>query len=224
MQKKQTPWRPQWSSQDRLGRVAAFREQLERRRSIRAFDPDRIPPLEIVTEAVRAAASAPSGANMQPWHFSVVRDPEIKSRIRDGAEAEERENYAHRMGAEMLAAVSSLGTTPMKLFLEQAPYLIVVFRQAWGIEATPTGDQQRRKHFYTTESVGIAVGFLIVALHSAGLSSLTHTPSPMRFLNDILDRPANERPFVLMPVGYPAADATVPPLLRKPLDAVMEIH
>ena len=196
-------------------RAEAFRKDLQRRRTIRDFS-DRPVPRTIIEECIRTAASAPSGAHMQPWKFVAVSDPATKHRIRLAAEEEERHFYDHRASGEWLEALAILGTDARKPFLDTAPWLIAIFEERWG--ATPGGE--RRKHYYPTESVGIATGFLIAALHNAGLATLTHTPSPMRFLNEILGRPRNERPFLLMVVGYPAPGATVPDLQRKPLEEV----
>ena len=173
-------------------------------------------PLEVIENAICCAALAPSGANQQPWRFVLVSDPEIKRQIREAAEAEERENYERRFPQEWLDALAALGTDWRKGFLEVAPYLIVVFRIDYGVEG-----ERKIKHYYVQESVGIAVGFLIAALHVAGLATLTHTPSPMGFLQKILNRPANERPFVLIPVGYPAPSAEVPRITKKPLPEVL---
>ena len=177
---------------------------------MRFFSPDRVP-REAIELAIRIAGTAPSGAHQQPWTFVVVDDPALKEEIRAGAEEEEREFYAHRAPPEWLEALAPLGTDWRKPFLEIAPYLIVVFRHAYRVG--PNGEHL--KTYYSSESCGIAVGLLIAALHTMGLSTLTHTPSPMEFLNGILGRPDNERPFVLLPVGYAAADATVPDLRRK---------
>lgn len=196
-------------------RAAAFADDLHRRRTVRDFSPQPIPE-GVLDACIRAAGSAPSGANIQPWHFVVVTDPAIKARIREAAEAEEREFYATRATPEWLAALAPLGTDPNKPFLETAPALIAIFGEAYGERQ----DGSRTKHYYVTESVGIATGLLIAAIHHAGLASLTHTPSPMGFLNEILGRPARERPFLLLVVGYPAADAQVPNITRKPLDAI----
>lgn len=189
------------------------------RRSVRAFSEEPVP-LELIENAISAAASAPSGANQQPWRFVVVQDPKIKRRIRKAAEAEEKQNYEHRFPGEWLDVLAQFGTDWHKEFLETAPYLIVVFRIDYGLREGDT-DEQKRKHYYVQESVGIACGFLLAALHWCGLATLTHTPSPMGFLSEILDRPKNERPYLLIPVGYPAADATVPPLAKKTLEEVM---
>lgn len=189
-----------------------FADTMARRRTVRDFSTDPVP-LDAVREAVRAAATAPSGANLQPWRFVVVTDPQAKREIREGAEAEEREFYQRRASEEWLEALAPLGTDEHKPFLETAPALIVVFEVHKGPH-TP-------RPYYVKESVGIAVGFLLAALHQAGLATLTHTPSPMRFLNQILSRPAEERPYVVIPVGYPADDAVVPNITRKPLDEVL---
>ncbi len=195
-----------------LSRVSAFADDLGRRRSVRDFD-DRPVPDGVLEEAIRVAATAPSGAHVQPWRFVVVTDPDVRARLREAAEAEEQEFYTRRAADEWLAALAPLATDARKPFLQSAPALIAVFE----IHKGP----QSPRPYYVKESVGIAVGFLLAALHVAGLSTLTHTPSPMRFLNTILDRPAEERGFLLLPVGYPAPGATVPALERKPLDEVM---
>ncbi len=195
-----------------LDRISAFADRLTRRRSVRDFDRRPIPD-GVIRAAVRAAASAPSGANVQPWRFVVVTDPGTKRALREAAEAEEREFYTKRASAEWLAALASLGTDWRKPFLDDAPAVIVVFEVHKGPD-TP-------RPYYVKESVGIAVGFLLAALHEAGLVTLTHTPSPMRFLNSILDRPAEERGFLVIPVGYPADRARVPAIERKSLDEVL---
>lgn len=197
-------------------RAASFREELRRRRSVRDFSPEPIP-RAIIEDCLRAAMTAPSGANLQPWRFVVVSDPEVKARIRVAAEAEEREFYENRAPQAWLDALAPLGTDPEKPFLETAPYLIAVFTQSYGVQP----DGGRMKHYYAQESVGIATGMLITAIHHAGLASLTHTPSPMGFLNEILGRPENERPFLLLVVGYPAEDASVPVIEKKALDEVV---
>lgn len=181
------------------------------RRSIRDFSPDPVP-YELISNAIATANSAPSGANRQPWRFVVVSNPEVKRRIRKGAEDEERAFYASRASQEWLEALEPLGTDWRKPFLEIAPYVIVVFE----VHRGPHGE----KPYYLKESVGIAIGLLIASLHQSGLGTLTHTPSPMRFLNAILDRPPAEKPFVVLPVGWPATDATVPMLEKKGLDEV----
>jgi iodotyrosine deiodinase len=204
-------------------RVVALRDLLRRRRSVRDFSPDPVP-LDVVDTAIEAAGSAPSGANRQPWRFVVVRDPETKRRIREGAEAEEREFYERRATPEWLADLAPLGTDWRKPFLETAPILVVVFAADWDVEVGADGAETRRKSYYVQESVGIAAGMLLVALHSAGLATLTHTPSPMGFLGRILERPKNERPFLLIPVGYPAPGATVPDIRKKSLDEIRELR
>ncbi len=195
-----------------LGRVRAFADDLSRRRSVRDFDERPIPD-GVLEEAIRVAATAPSGAHVQPWRFVVVTDPAVRARLREAAEAEEREFYERRASDEWLAALGPLGTDADKPFLQTAPALIAVFEVHRG-PGSP-------RPYYAKESVGIAVGFLLAALHVAGLSTLTHTPSPMKFLNDILGRPPEERGFLLVPVGYPAPTATVPRLDRKSLDEVL---
>ncbi len=206
------PRAPELDDDERVARSRAFADELTTRRTVRDFASTPIP-LEAVREAVRAAATAPSGANVQPWRFVVVTDPVARRRIREGAEAEEREFYDRRAGEEWLDALAPLGTDADKPFLETAPVLVVVFEVHRG------GGEPRP--YYPKESVGIAVGLLLAALHRAGFATLTHTPSPMRFLGEILGRPRNERPFVVIPVGYPAADARVPAITRKPLSEVL---
>jgi nitroreductase len=193
-------------------RLQDFYADVNRRRTVREFS-DRPVPLDIIETALKAANTAPSGANLQPWHFAVVRGPETKRKIREAAEAEEREFYEHRASAEWLEALKPLGTDSNKPFLETAPYLIAVFLQKFG----ELPDGRKVKHYYPTESTGLATGILITALHQAGLATLTHTPSPMKFLNEILGRPSSERPFLLLVVGYPAEDAEVPDISRKEL-------
>jgi len=196
-------------------RARAFDELVQARRSVRHFSSEPVP-LDVIEDCIRTAGSAPSGAHMQPWTFALVTDPEVKRAIRSAAEEEERDNYGGRMNDEWLADLERLGTTAEKPFLEHAPLLIVVLRQAWGMR-----DGERRQHYYTQESVGIAAGFLLAALHNAGLATLTHTPSPMAFLSRILQRPENEKPFLLIPVGYPTEDCRIPILDRKPLDEIL---
>jgi nitroreductase len=202
-----------------LARAKEFHAEIARRRTVREFS-SRPVDREIVEECLRAAGTAPSGANLQPWHFAVVSDPALKREIRLAAEAEEREFYAHRAPPEWLAALEPLGTDSDKPFLETAPYLIAVFVQPYSIDA----DGRTVKHYYAAESVGLAAGFLVAALHYAGLATLTHTPSPMGFLNRILGRPAHERPMLLLVVGYPAEDARVPDIRRKPLAEIASFH
>jgi iodotyrosine deiodinase len=211
------------SEEESRARVAALRDLLRRRRSVRDFSPEPVP-LDVVDTAIEAAGSAPSGANRQPWRFVVVRDPETKGRIRKGAEAEEKEFYERRATPEWLADLAPLGTDWRKPFLETAPVLVVVFALDWEVEVEADGATTRRKNYYVQESVGIAAGMLLAALHSAGLATLTHTPSPMGFLGHILERPKNERPFLLIPVGYPAPGATVPDIPKKSLDEIRELR
>jgi nitroreductase len=193
-------------------RAKEFGAELRRRRTVREFS-DRPVPGTIIEECIRAAASAPSGANRQPWHFVVVGDPQVKRRIREAAEEEEEAFYSGRAPDDWLEALAPLGTHASKPFLERAPCLIVIFAESFGYEA----DGSKRKNYYVTESVGIATGVLITAIHHAGLACLTHTPSPMGFLNEILARPANERPFLILVVGFPEPGARVPRLEKKSL-------
>ncbi|MCC6320607.1 MAG: nitroreductase family protein [Phycisphaerales bacterium] len=192
-----------------------FHRLMRSRRSVRFFS-DRPVPREAIEWCVRTAGTAPSGANKQPWRFVCISDPTLKRRIRQAAEAEEREFYGGRANPEWLADLAPLETTPDKAFLETAPWLIAVFKLA----RTDDGGQV----YYANESVGIAVGLLIAAIHHAGLSTLTHTPSPMKFLAGILQRPAHERAYLLLPVGYPAADCVVPDIRRKPIEQIMVVH
>lgn len=199
-----------------LDRSREFRSDMEARRSVRMFSTEPVP-YELIENAVATAATAPSGAHAQPWTFVVISDPEVKAAIREAAEAEERRSYETRMPDDWLRALRRLGTDDVKTHLTDAPYVIVVFAQAH--YAGPEGFT--RKHYYVQESVGIACGLLLASLQRAGLATLTHTPSPMGFLCEILDRPRNERPFLVVPVGYPAQDATVPDIERKPLHEVL---
>ena len=193
-------------------------ERMRKRRTVRDFS-DRPVPIEVIEDCLRTAGTSVSGANMQPWHFAVVRDAAIKTSIREAAEEEERAFYGGKAPQEWLDALAPLGTDASKPFLTRAPYLIAIFQQRFG-EAE---DGEKVKHYYATESVGIATGMLISALHQAGLACLTHTPSPMGFLNRILERPRSERPFVLLVVGYPEEDARVPDITKKPLDEIMSV-
>lgn len=195
--------------------LAAFARRMQARRTVREFSPEPVP-AGLIDEAIAVAGMAPSGANQQPWRFIVVSDPERKRAIREAAEAEERENYERRFPAEWLEALEPFGTTWEKPFLETAPHLIVVFRIEYGLGP----DGGRRKHYYVSESVGIATGMLLTALHIAGLATLTHTPNPMGFLAEICGRPANERASVLIPVGYPVPGSSVPDLRKKPLGEI----
>jgi nitroreductase len=194
-------------------RLNDFYAEMNRRRTVRDFS-DRLVPKDIIETALKVANTAPSGANLQPWHFAVVSGPQTKRRIREAAEVEEKEFYSHRASPEWLAALEPLGTDSNKPFLETAPYLIAVFLQKFG----HLPDGRKVKHYYPVESTGLATGMLITALHRAGLATLTHTPSPMKFLNQILGRPTSERPFLLLVTGYPAADAEVPDISRKSLE------
>ena len=200
-----------------ITRSATFREQLATRRSIRHFSTREVP-MEVIENVIMTASSAPSGANQQPWTFVVVKDPKVKGEIRVAAEKEEKAFYEHRATDEWLADLEPLGTGWQKPFLEDAPFLIVVFKKSYGMD----GDQQF-KHYYVNESVGIASGFLLTAIHQTGLVALTHTPSPMGFLGKILNRPDNEKAFLLVPVGYPAEDAEVPDLAKKTFEKVAEV-
>lgn len=202
---------------EQAARANEFFEMLSRRRTVREYS-DRDVPFELIEKAILTAGTAPSGANMQPWRFVVVRDAEVKKKIREAAEKEEYESYHGRMSEKWLRRLALLGTDEHKPFLEIAPYLIVVFR----INSI-TEDGETEPTYYSQESVGIAVGMLLAALHNMGLATLTHTPSPMKFLQEILSRPKNEIPFVLIPVGYPANDAEVPDIGRKPLEEIMEV-
>lgn len=188
---------------------------MQRRRSVRHFSPEPVP-RDLIEAAIRIAGTAPSGAHHQPWHWVVVADPELKRRIREAAEAEERANYAGRMSDEWLRALAPLGTDADKPHLTDAPYVVVLFQQRYQILA----DGTHRKNYYVTESCGIAAGFFIAAIHHMGLVTLTHTPSPMGFLGAVLGRGPNEKAYLLLPVGYPAEAARVPDLARKPLDQI----
>lgn len=203
------------SADEMKRRATEFRNDVIRRRTVRQFS-DRPIPREIIEDCLRSAGSAPSGANLQPWQFVVVSDPQVKRHIREAAEKEEREFYGGRAPEVWLDALEHLGTDERKPFLETAPHLIAVFAETYGRDP----DGGKVKHYYVQESVGIAVGILITAIHHVGLVALTHTPSPMRFLNQILGRPDNERPFLLLVVGHPADGAVVPDIRRKPLDQI----
>jgi iodotyrosine deiodinase len=204
---------------DARRRSAEFLALMRGRRSVRAFAPDPVA-RELIEDAIRVAAAAPSGANQQPWTFVAVSDAAVKAALREGAEREERLLYRERATPEFLEAVEPIGTDWTKPHVTDAPYVIVVFEHAYGVDP----DGSKRKHYYVRESVGIAVGFLLAALHNAGLATLVHTPSPMGFLSELLGRPANERPFVLVAVGYPAHGADVPRLSKKSLDDVADFR
>lgn len=203
-------------------RSLAFYQSMRTRRTVRSFSPEPVP-YELIETAIKVAASAPSGANQQPWKFVVVSDPEIKRQIREAAEIEEKEFYSGRAPSEWLDALSVLGTDWQKPFLETAPHLIVVFRVDYALDLNSEGQEVKTKHYYVAESVGIACGMLLAALHISGLVTLTHTPSPMGFLAKILERPRNERPFLLIPVGYPAEAVTVPRIAKKALSEVLQL-
>jgi iodotyrosine deiodinase len=203
------------SPDESLRRARSFHAEMNRRRSTRQFSPDPVP-RELIELAIRTAGTAPSGAHQQPWTFVAVSDPELKRRIREAAEAEEREFYHGRAPEEWLEALSSLGTDEHKTHLTDAPWVVVLFRQSHGVG--PDGD--RRPYYYTQESCGIAAGLFIAAVHGMGLATLTHTPSPMGFLAELLERPPREKAMLVMPVGYPAQDARVPDLRRKALEEI----
>ncbi len=208
----------EYSESKMRSRSESFLNEIITRRTVREFS-DRIVPIDIINNCIKTAASAPSGANKQPWQFVVVRDSGIKTKIREAAEKEEKEFYGHRATKEWLEDLNQFGTDWHKPFLDIAPYLIVVFRKIYDLE----DDGTQRKNYYVNESVGIASGFLLAALHHAGLITLTHTPSPMNFLGEILNRPKNEKAFLLIPVGYPAKDAEVPDISKKPFGEISKI-
>lgn len=209
------------SSEEGISMSNNFYEEIKSRRTIRDFS-DLEVPFEIIENCIKAAGTAPSGANLQPWHFAVVKNQEVKESIRVAAEEEEKAFYEHKAPKAWLEALAPLGTDANKPFLNIAPYLIAVFARSYDI----LEDATKRKNYYVQESVGLASGFLIAALHKAGLGTLTHTPSPMNFLNKILDRPKNERAILLIVVGYPAKDAMIPKqaCIKKPLEEIMSIH
>lgn len=208
-----------FSPEDMKSRATDFYQEIKRRRTVREFS-DQPVDRKVIEQCLLAAGTAPNGANLQPWHFAVVQDSEVKSKIRSAAEVEEKEFYNGKAPQEWLDALAPLGTDANKPFLEIAPYLIVVFAKAY--ELLPEG--RKVKHYYASESVGIATGFLINALHHCGLATLTHTPSPMKFLNEILGRPSNERPFVLLVTGHPSEEATVPSITKKPIEEITSFH
>lgn len=211
-----TSYRP-FDAAEMAARAREFYDEMRRRRTVREFS-NRPVPRAVIEAALKTAGTAPSGANLQPWHFAVIEDPALKHRIREAAEEEEKAFYSGRASEEWLRALAPLGTDSSKPFLEVAPCLIAIFGQ----RHTDTPDGQRVKHYYVPESVGIATGFLIAALHHAGLATLTHTPSPMNFLNELCHRPASEKPYILLVVGYPAQDCQVPVAggHKKPLDGI----
>lgn len=206
---------PRISHVDGLTAGRALYDRLDRRRSVRYFSEDPVP-REMIEIAIRTASTAPSGAHMQPWTFAAISDASIKRQIREAAEEEERVSYEGRMSEEWREALAPLGTDWQKPYLETVPWIVVLFAQTFGHHP----DGSKKKHYYVKESVGIAAGMFIASLHEMGLATLTHTPSPMGFLSDILGRPANERPYILFPVGYPTPECVVPDLSRKPLDQV----
>ena len=205
----------EYPPEEMQARAREFYEEVRRRRTIREFSPRPVP-REVIEDCLRAAGTAPSGANLQPWHFVVVTDPEVKRKIREAAEVEEREFYSGKAPQEWLDALAPLGTDENKGYLEVAPCLIAVFAQNYAL----LDDGRKVKNYYVTESVGIALGFLIAALHHAGLATLTHTPSPMGFLSTVLERPANERAYLLLVAGFPADGVLVPDITKKPLEEI----
>lgn len=210
-------YRPErMASGESLARAAELRTRMDERRTVRHFSPDPVPE-QVVRDAVACAATAPSGAHQQPWTFVLVKDPAVREQIRAAAEQEEQLSYDGRLGDEWLAALRPIGTDAVKTHLTDAPALIVVFQQRYWLGE----DGTKHKHYYVDESVGIAVGMLLSALHLSGLAALIHTPSPMRFLSQVLNRPENEKAFAVIPVGYPAEDCEVPDLIRKSLDQVL---
>lgn len=206
---------PQFPESEMLVRARTHYEYMDQRRTVREFS-DRTIPKSLMEDLIRTASTAPSGAHKQPWTFCLVGSPDIKREIRIAAEKEEFESYNGRMSDEWLEDLAPFGTDWKKPFIETVPWVVVVFKRVYELV-----DGEKRKNYYVNDSVGLACGFFLAAAHQAGLSTLTHTPSPMNFLGDILERPANERPFLLIPVGYPAVDCQVPDLERKPLDKVM---
>lgn len=214
------PCRPKLSDGEALARARGARDRLSSRRSCRAFGADPVPQA-VIEACIAAAGSAPSGANHQPWHFVAIGSADVKRQIREAAEAEERAFYAGKAGEEWLDALRPLGTDANKPFLETAPWLIAIFAQRRG----GIHEGENRQNYYVTESVGIATGFLIAALHEAGLATLTHTPAPMTFLARLCGRPSTEKPFLILVVGHPAPDATVPAhaVVKKPLEAIMSV-
>ena len=203
--------------QDMVERSRSFLAGISERRTVRDFDSNSVP-IEIISNAIKVASSAPSGANKQPWHFVVVKDPEVKKKIRIAAEKEERAFYEHRAPDSWLEDLNQFGTDWQKPFLEDAPYLIVVFKKHYDLDGST-----QRKNYYVNESVGIASGFLLAALHRSGLATLTHTPAPMGFLEKILNRPQNEKAVLLIPVGYPTKTAEVPAITKKPFNEICTI-
>ena len=208
--------RPQPSPEEMILRSEKFYQELDQRRTVREFD-TRPVPLEVLENIIKTASTAPSGAHKQPWTFCLISDPAIKKKIRAAAEEEEKISYSSRMPEKWKSDLKPLGTNWEKPFLEDAPYLIIVFKQSYGLD-----NGEKVQHYYVNESVGIACGFLIAAIHQAGLVAVTHTPSPMNFLSEILERPFNEKPYLLIPVGYPKAETYVPDIQRKSLDEIIK--
>jgi nitroreductase len=206
--------------EEQLDQSRRFMERMRERRTVRQFSSEPVP-YELIANAIATAGSAPSGANQQPWTFVVVSSSEVKRQIRQAAEEQERLTYEQRMSEEWRSALRPLGTDWQKPHLEDAPYLIVVFVQTYGVRENELGEIEKVKHYYAIESVGIAVGMLLCSLHLSGLVTLTHTPNPMGFLNEILERPPNERGYMVIPVGYPAPNAQVPAINRKPLHQIL---
>ncbi len=209
---------PDFSSEEMLFQSQEFLSHIKRRRTVRDFSSEAVSE-DVIKNCILAAGSAPSGANMQPWHFVAVKNPAVKKQIREGAEAEEREFYQRRASEEWLDALAPLGTDEHKPFLETAPWLIVVFAS----KHTVTPEGEKKKHYYVPESVGISTGMLITALHNCGLATLTHTPSPMKFLNDILDRPVHDKPYMIIVAGKPAEGVTVPDITKKNFDEFAKV-
>ena len=211
------PHRLQLNDKEATKQAEAYYEFIKTRHTVRNFTSQPVPK-SVIETCLRAAGTAPSGANHQPWHFVCVSDPETKKKIRDAAETEEREFYGGKAGEEWLNDLKKIGTDAHKPFLEEAPWLIAIFAERYGVDE----DGNKRKNYYMPESVGIATGFLLNALHKAGLATLTHTPNPMKFLNQILNRPRNERPYILLVVGHPADDAEIPraATVKKPLEQI----
>lgn len=206
----------EYAPDEMAARGKHFYDEMARRRSVRDFSDEPVP-RALIEWAIKTAGTAPSGAHKQPWTFVAVSDPDVKRQIRLAAEEEERESYGGRMSEEWLRALEPLGTDWRKPFLETAPWLVILFAQRYGLGASG----EKEKHYYVQESCGIAAGLFIAAVHQMGLATLTHTPSPMRFLSEILERPANEAPFILFPIGHPAGDARVPQLQRRPVEDVV---
>lgn len=211
--------KPNISDQEMTNRAKTFYDKMNQRRSVREFS-DKSIPLEVVENIIKTASTAPSGAHKQPWTFCIIQNPEIKKQIRIEAEKEEYESYESRMSSEWIKDLKPLGTDWQKPFLETAPYLIAIFKHSYGIGA----NNEKKNNYYVQESVGIATGFLLAAIHNAGLVALTHTPSPMSFLSKILNRPKNEKPFLLIPIGFPAKECWVPDIERKGLDKIAILY